>query len=63
MARTRTVVAVAVPPQARPHGHFCIHEAQLDGDENLTEGDRIEILDEGGQYVPAVVQEIFLPRR
>ena len=54
----KTVVSVEVPPQARPYGHFSIHEAQLDGDENLAERDRIEILDEGGQHLPAVVEEI-----
>jgi hypothetical protein len=55
---TKTVVSVEVPPQARPYGRFHIHEAQLDGDENLALRGRIEILDEGGQYVPAVVEEI-----
>ncbi|WP_147794192.1 hypothetical protein [Cellulomonas sp. Y8] len=55
---TKAVVSVEVPPQARPNGHFYIHEAQLDGDENLAELDRIEILDEGGRYVAAVVEEI-----
>lgn len=54
----KTVVSVEVPPQARPYGHFYVHEAQLDGDEYLAERDRIQILDEAGEYVSAVVEGI-----
>lgn len=52
---TRTVVQVELPPLCRASGHVYVHEAALDGDENLQVGQRIEVLDEGGACYPAEV--------
>lgn len=59
---TRVVIAVEVPPHARPHGFVYVHDAQLDGDENLAVGTRVEIQDEGGFMWAATVDEITAER-
>lgn len=55
---TKVVVPVEVPPNARPDGFVHVHDVQLDGDEDLVVGTRVEIQDEGGFYLAATVDEI-----
>ena len=54
MARTITkpVVAIEVAPHARPDGFVYVHDVQLEGDENLRLGTRVEVQDEGGNPLP-----------
>jgi hypothetical protein len=47
-----------VPPNARPCGYVYVHDVELDGDEMLTVGSRVEFRDEGGQYLAATVDQI-----
>ena len=55
---TKVVVPTEVPPGARRDGYVYVHDVQLDGDENLALGTRVEIQDEGGQYLAATVDHI-----
>lgn len=55
---TKIVVVVEVPPTARPNGFVDVHDVQLEGDENLEIGTRVEIQDEGGYFLAATVDEI-----
>lgn len=55
---TKVVVSVEVPPGARPDGYLHVHDVQLDGDENLAVGTRLEVQDEGGHYLAATVDDI-----
>ena len=59
---TRVVIAVEVPPHARPHGYVYVHDAQLEGDENLEIGTRVEIQDEGGFTLAATVDAVRTER-
>lgn len=54
----QAVVEIEVPAGARPGGYAYVHDAQLDGDENLQIGTRVQIRDEGGNYLPAIVDDI-----
>ena len=54
----KVVIATEVPPNARPCGYVYVHDVELDGDEMLTVGSRVEIRDEGGQYLAATVDQI-----
>ncbi len=60
MARTVTklVVTVEVAPSARPDGFVYVHDVQLEGDENLELGTRVEVQDEGGHFLAATVDDI-----
>lgn len=53
-----TIVRVEIPTGARPTGYAYVHDVELDGDEDLHLGSRVEICDEGDGYVPATVDEI-----
>ena len=54
----KVVITTEVPPNARPCGYVYVHDVELDGDEMLTVGSRVEIRDEGGQYLAATVDQI-----
>jgi hypothetical protein len=54
----KLVLTTEVPPNARPCGYVYIHDVELEGDENLKLGVRVEIRDEGGDYLSATVDDI-----
>ena len=54
----KVVITTEVRPNARPSGYVYIHDVELDGDEMLAVGTRVEIRDEGGQYLAATVDQI-----
>jgi len=57
-ARPPVSIVLDVPPQARALGSLWVHEAQLEGDEDLRIGSPVDILDEGGHRQAAVVENI-----
>ncbi len=48
----KTVVRAHVGPLPRQTGRVYAHDIELDGDENLTLGQRVEILDEASRTPP-----------
>lgn len=58
LAPPSAVIRAEVPPQARPAGHLYVHEVQLDGDEDLLIGTELDVIDEGGNELAAVVEDI-----
>jgi len=54
----KTVVRARVGPLQREAGRVYVHDIELDGDENLTLGQRVEILDEGDSYTSARITEV-----
>lgn len=55
---TKLVVTAEVGPLQRSTGIVYVHEVELDGDENLQIGDRVEVRDEGGGLWAATVEAI-----
>jgi hypothetical protein len=53
----KTVVRAQVGPLQRQTGRVYVHDIELDGDENLTLGQRVEILDEGN-YTAVRITEV-----
>lgn len=51
----KTVVTTEIGPRERAAGVAYVHDVELEGDENLQVGQRVEILDGGGSYHAAVV--------
>jgi len=56
--RQPVVVEAEVPPGTRQDGYLNVHEVQLEGDENLAKGTHINIRDEGGEDLPAIVDDV-----
>lgn len=54
---TRTVVTVEVTSRMLSTGRIVIHDAQLDGDENLATGTPVLVSDGDVSYLSAVVTE------
>ncbi len=54
----KTVVRAQVGSLQRQTGRVYVHDIELDGDENLTLGQRVEILDEGDSYTAARITEV-----
>jgi hypothetical protein len=55
---TKVVVTTEVGPLQRSTGSVYVHDVELDGDENLGVGDRVEVRDEGDAFWAASVEEI-----
>ena len=53
----KTVVATEVGPREVVAALAYVHDIELEGDENLQVGQRVEILDAGGTYHAAVVDD------
>jgi hypothetical protein len=60
MARTVTklVVPAEVGPLQRSTATVYVHDVELEGDENLHIGDRVEVRDEGGELWAATVEAV-----
>lgn len=58
----KTVVTTEVGPREIAAGVAYVHDVELEGDENLQPGQRVEILDGGGTYHAAVVDDRVGPR-
>lgn len=58
----KTVVSTEVGPREMAAGVAYVHDIELEGDEELRVGQRVEILDGGGNYHAAVVDERVGPR-
>jgi hypothetical protein len=56
-AITKTVVPAVVGPAELDAGKTYVHDVELDGDENLAIGDRVEIRDEAGRMFAATVTD------
>ncbi len=54
---TKFVVPAAVGPAELAAGRTYVHDAELEGDEELAVGMRIEVLDEAGRYFAATVTD------
>jgi hypothetical protein len=55
---TKVVVTAEVGPLQRSTGTVYVHDVELDGDENLQIGDRVEVRDEGGELWAATVEGV-----
>jgi len=55
---TKVVVSAEVGPLQRSTGTVYVHDVELDGDENLQIGDRVEVRDEGGGLWAATVEAV-----
>lgn len=58
----KTVVSTEVGPREMAAGVAYVHDIELEDDEELRAGQRVEILDGGGNYHAAVVDERVGPR-
>jgi hypothetical protein len=54
---TKLVVPAAVGPAELAAGRASVHDAELEGDEELTVGMRVEVLDDAGRYFAATVTD------
>ena len=54
---TKLVVPASVGPAELEAGRAYVHDAELDGDEELTIGMRVEVLDDAGRYFAATVTD------
>lgn len=52
---TKTVVPATVGPPELRAGRTYVHDAELDGDEELAVGARVEVIDDAGRYFAATV--------
>ena len=52
---TKLMIATSVGPAELDAGRAYVHDAELDGDENLAVGMRVEICDEAGRMFAATV--------
>ncbi len=59
---TKTVVSTEVGPREITAGVAYVHDIELDDGEKLEVGQRVEILDGGGNFHAAVVDERVGPR-
>jgi hypothetical protein len=51
----KTVVPASIGPVERKLGYVYVHDIELDGDEDLAVGQRVEVVDEGGQMFAATI--------
>lgn len=49
----KTVVPASIGPVERKLGYVYAHDIELDGDEDVAVGQRVEIVDEGGHMLAA----------
>ena len=54
---TKLVVPASVGPAELAAGRADVHDAELEGDEELTIGMRVEVLDDAGRYFAATVTD------
>jgi hypothetical protein len=54
---TKLVVPASVGPAELTAGRAYVHDAELEGDEELTIGMRVEVLDDAGRYFAATVTD------
>jgi len=54
---TKLVVSATVGPAELEAGGTYVHDAELEGDEELAVGMRVEVVDEAGRYFAAVVSD------
>ena len=54
---TKLVVPASVGPAGLAVGRAYVHDAELEGDEELSIGMRVEVLDGGGRYFAATVTD------
>ena len=54
---TKLVVPASIGPAELTAGRVFVHDAELEGDEELTVGMRVEILDDAGRYFAATVTD------
>jgi len=50
-------VSASIGPAELAVGRAYVHDAELDGDEELTVGMRVEVLDDAGRYFAAIVTD------
>jgi hypothetical protein len=55
---TKLVVTAEVGPLQRSTSTVYVHDVELEGDENLQVGDRVEVRDEGGGLWAATVEAV-----
>ena len=53
----KLVVSASVGPAELAAGRASVHDAELEGDEELTIGMRVEVLDDSGRYFAATVTD------
>lgn len=56
-AITKLVVPASIGPAELEAGRAHVHDAQLEGEEGLTVGMRVEVLDDAGRYFAATVTD------
>ena len=56
-AITKLVVPASIGPAEVEAGRAYVHDAELEGDEELTIGMRVEVLDDAGRYFAATVTD------
>lgn len=59
---TKIVVPASVGPAERAAGRTYVHEFELEGDEELAIGQRVEVRDESGRFFAATVTKRAGPR-
>jgi hypothetical protein len=52
---TKIVVPATVGPAELAAGRTYVHDIELDGDENLAVGQRVEVRDEAGRFFAATI--------
>ena len=57
MTITKTVVPATVGPLELKIGFTFVGDAELDGDEDLAIGQRVEVCDEAGRYFAAIITD------
>lgn len=66
VAMSSTVTKLLIPGRVGPAelaaGRTYVHDAELDGDEDLKIGSRVEITDEAGRMFAATVTDRIAPR-
>ena len=58
----RHVVPASIGPAELEVGRAYVHDAELEGDEELTIGMRVEVLDDAGRFFAATVTDRVGPR-
>ena len=59
-AITKLVVPASIGPAEVEAGRAYVHDAELEGDEALTIGMRVEVLDDAGRYFAATERFAFV---
>lgn len=59
---TKLLIPGRVGPAELAAGRTYVHDVELDGDEGLTVGDRVELCDESGRMFAATVTGRIAPR-